>query len=100
MRHSRSRLAATVVAALASLALEARTAPAADLAGDWSLPGDVFLRCTRLGDVVTCQFLPTLLSIEGACDADTGAFSLPVPPVPPPPGSGSVPPGPDGSFAG
>src|SRR5262245_20962115 len=100
MRNSRSRLAAAVVTALAGLALEARTAPAADIAGDWSLPQDVFLRCSRQGDVVSCQFLPTLLPLEGSCDTGTGAFSFPVPPVPPPPGSGSFPPGPDGSFTG
>jgi hypothetical protein len=49
---------------------------------------------------VTCQSLPTLLTLTGTNDPTTGAFSFVVPPVPPPSGSGSVPPGPDGSFTG
>jgi hypothetical protein len=81
-------------------ALASRAGAAADLDGDWQFATDTFLRCARTGSDVTCQSLPSLLTLTGTNDIATGDFSFVVPPVPTPTGSGPVPPGPDGSFTG
>lgn len=88
----------TIVVSMMALARSAQAS--GDLAGDWQIGADVFLRCERSGTDVTCQSTPSLLAISGTNDPTTGAFDLVVPPVPVPPGSGSVPPGPNGSFSG
>jgi hypothetical protein len=97
MRHI---LASCVPLALLLCSLDGRAHAESDLDGDWQIGSDVFLRCARSGSEVSCLTLPTLLALTGTTDVGTGDFTFAVPPVPPPPGSGSVPPGPDGSFTG
>jgi hypothetical protein len=98
MRHVRHASSISLTLLLALLA--GRAHAAADLDGDWQIGSDVFLRCARSGSDVSCLSTPTLLGLTGTTDVGTGDFTFAVPPVPLPPGSGSVPPGPDGSFTG
>lgn len=94
------RIAIALFAASLIGAVSAGAALAAvDMSGDWELswPNQTtYMTCVQSGASLDCQFLPTLMSLQGTIDADTGDFSFVLGPVPAP----GAPPGPDGSFAG
>jgi hypothetical protein len=93
------RIAAPALAAWLVGAISGEARAAVDMTGDWKLswPNQTtYMTCVQSGASVECQFLPTLMSLTGTIDADTGAFAFPMGPVPAP----GAPPGPDGSFVG